>query len=141
MNSTLTIEATRCLGRERRYLPPATETEFSTPAIDWYAIERVINNDRPIPPLNDDELREAALWMVRNGTPRAHVARHLGIYDQRVRDWEAAAGLLDPNDLCSNQGCTRVRSGRGLCGSCLGTLRAQERKQAKADADATGVDA
>lgn len=106
-----------CYAREQRltFIPPATEDQFSTRRIDWYAVERAINGDHPRPALNTDELREAALWLRRHGTPRAAVSVQLCVYERLVKDWEADAGMLGPDQLCTADGCRKARAGRGLC--------------------------
>ena len=97
------------------FIPPAEETEFSTERIDWYAVERAINGGYPRPQLNADEAREAALWMRRHGIDRARVSVQLGIYERLIREWEADAGMLSPDQLCTEPGCGKARAGRGLC--------------------------
>ena len=103
--------------REQRptFIPPASEDEFSTEHIDWYAVERAISGDTPRPELNRDELREAALWMRRHGIERAQVSTHLCVYERLIREWEAEAGMLGPDQLCTEPDCRKARAGRGLC--------------------------
>lgn len=103
--------------REQRptFIPPATEAEFSTQRIDWYAVERAISGDHPRPELNIDEVREAALWLRKHGTSRATVSVQLCVYERLVKEWEAEAGLLGPDQLCTVDDCGKARSGRGLC--------------------------
>lgn len=97
------------------FIPPATEDEFSTDTVDWYAVERAINGDSPRPELTRDELREAALWMRRHDIDRTAVSIHLCVYERLVKEWEAAAGMLGPDQLCTHAGCGKARAGRGLC--------------------------
>ncbi|MFI1928301.1 hypothetical protein [Streptomyces sp. NPDC020377] len=106
-----------CLVREQRptFIPPATEDEFSTDTVDWYAVERAINGEGPRPELTRDELREAALWLRRHGMERAVVSVHLCVYERLVKEWEADAGMLGPDQLCTEPGCGKARAGRGLC--------------------------
>jgi hypothetical protein len=106
-----------CLVREQRptFIPPATEAEFSTDTVDWYAVERAINGEGPRPELTRDELREAALWLRRHGMERAAVSVHLCVYERLVKEWEAGAGMLGPDQLCTIDDCRKARSGRGLC--------------------------
>ncbi|MCW7941623.1 hypothetical protein AAW14_06130 [Streptomyces hygroscopicus] len=123
--------------REQRltFTPPATETEFSTRRIDWYAVERAISGDHPRPHLNADEIREAALWLRSHGMPRATVSVHLSVYERLVKDWEADAGMLDPDQLCTTTGCRKARAGRGLCTTHL----TAERQWRRALTEALGV--
>lgn len=102
-------------GYGSRFIPPAKETEFSTARVDYYAVERAINGDAPRPDLTRDELREAALWLRRHGMERAAVSVHLSVYERLVKEWEAEAGMLGPDQLCTEPGCCKARSGRGLC--------------------------
>jgi hypothetical protein len=102
-------------GQGLRFVPPAKENEFSTRRIDWYAVERVLNNDQPLPPLNTDELREAALWLRRHDVERRVVSTRLSIYERRIKEWEADAGMLPADQLCVLDDCKRASSGRGLC--------------------------
>ena len=111
----LTLIATRAPGCRPAYIPPATEDEFSTDTVDHYAVERAISGEDPRPPLNRDELRVAALWMRQHGMERAAVSVHLCVYERLVKEWEAEAGLLGPDQLCTVDGCGKARSGRGLC--------------------------
>lgn len=103
--------------REQRptFIPPATEDEFSSDTIDWYAVERAVSGEDPRPELNRDELREAALWLRRHGMKRAAVSVHLSLYERLIKEWEADAGMLGPDELCTIDGCSKARSGRGLC--------------------------
>lgn len=101
------------------FIPPATEQEFSTADIDWYAVERAISGEDPRPELTRDELREAALWLRRHGMDRAQVSVHLCVYERLVKEWEAEAGMLGPDQLCTEDGCSKARAGRGLCNSHL----------------------
>lgn len=107
--------------REQRhtFIPPATEDQFSTEQIDYYAVERAINGEDPRPDLNRDELREAALWLRRHGVERAAVSVRLCVYERLVKEWEAEAGMLGPDQLCTIDGCRKARAGRGLCTSHL----------------------
>jgi hypothetical protein len=111
--------------REARptFIPPATEDKFSTRRIDYYAVERAIRGDHPRPALNEYELREAALWLRRNGMPRATVSVHLCVYERLVKDWEADAGMLGPDQLCTVDGCRKARVGRDLCTNHLAADR------------------
>lgn len=102
-------------GHGHRFIPPATEDQFSTDTIDWYAVERAISGEIPRPQLNGHELREAALWLRQHGMPRAAVSVHLCVYERLVKEWEADAGMLGPDQLCTRDGCQKARSGRGLC--------------------------
>lgn len=103
--------------REQRpvFIPPATEEEFSTDTIDWYAVERVVSGEEPQPPLNRDEIREAALILRRHGIERAAVSVRLCVYARLIKEWEAEAGMLGPDQLCTVDDCGKARAGRGLC--------------------------
>lgn len=110
-----------CYVREQRpgFIPPATEDEFSTDTVDWYAVERAISGDTPRPELTRDEIREAALWLRRHGMERATVSVHLCVYERLVKEWEADAGMLGPDQLCTEDDCRKAKVGRGLCTSHL----------------------
>lgn len=103
--------------REQRphFIPPATEDQFSTDTIDYYAVERAISGENPRPELTREELREAALWLRRHGMDRAVVSVHLCVYERLVKEWEADAGMLGPDQLCTVDDCGKARAGRGLC--------------------------
>ena len=115
----LTLVAHQLRGRRPTFIPPATEDEFSTEHVDWYAVERAISGEAPRPELTRDELREAALWLRRHGMDRAAVSVHLCVYERLVKEWEADAGMLGPDQLCTIGGCGKARSGRGLCNNHL----------------------
>ena len=117
------------------FIPPATEDQFSTQRIDWYAVERAISGEEPRPQLNEHELREAALWLRRHNMPRATVSVHLSVYERLVKEWEADAGMLGPEDLCTLKGCGKARAGRGLCAKHLEA----DRKWRRALTEALGV--
>lgn len=113
------------VARSRRpgFIPPATEDKFSTDTIDWYAVERAISGEEPRPELTREELREATLWLRRHGMERAAVSVHLCIYERLIKEWEAEAGMLGPDQLCTIDGCRKARAGRGLCTGHLETDR------------------
>ncbi|MFF4346757.1 hypothetical protein [Streptomyces sp. NPDC001530] len=117
--------------RSRRpgFIPPATEDEFSTEHVDWYAVERAISGETPRPELTPDETREAALWMRRHGIERARISVQLSVYERLIREWEADAGMLSPDQLCTIDDCRKARVGRGLCTNHL-TADRQRRKAA-----------
>lgn len=115
----LRLVASRVQGRRPAYIPPATEDQFSTEHIDYYAVERAINGENPRPQLTRDELREAALWLRRHGMDRATVSTHLCVYERLVKEWEADAGMLGPDQLCTEPDCGKARAGRGLCSTHL----------------------
>jgi len=105
------------------FIPPATEDKFSTQHIDWFAVERAISGEPPRPELTRDELREAALWLRRHDMERATVSVHLCVYERLVKDWEADAGMLGPDQLCTIGDCHKARVGRGLCTNHLAADR------------------
>ena len=109
------LTAVYARGQRKAFIPPASENEFSTEQVDWYAVERAISGDYPRPHLTLDEAREAALWMRRHGIDRAHVSVQLSVYERLVKEWEADAGMLGPDQLCTEPGCRKARAGRGLC--------------------------
>lgn len=115
----------------RTFIPPAIEAEFSTERIDYYAVERAISGEDPRPALNEHELREAALWLRRHDMPRAEVSVHLCVYERLVKEWEADAGMLGPDQLCTIDDCRKARVGRGLCVNHL----AMDRKWRRAVAE------
>lgn len=122
-------------GHRPTFMPPATEDQFSTKHIDWYAVERAINGDYPRPVLNSEELREAALWLRRHDTPRAAVSVQLCVYERLIKEWEADAGMLGPDHLCTADGCRKARAGRGLCTNHL----TADRQWRRALTEALGV--
>jgi hypothetical protein len=121
------FRGTRPHGTSLTFNPPAKETEFSTARIDWYAVERAISGEAPRPVLTPEEAREAALFLRRAGVPRETVSTRLNVYSRLIREWEADAGMLGPDELCTSPGCQRARAGRGLCALCLSQVRIQER--------------
>ncbi|MER7953888.1 hypothetical protein [Streptomyces sp. NPDC096030] len=129
------FKGSRPRGAQIHYLPPATEDEFSTETVDHYAVERAVAGEHPRVELTPDEQREAALCLRRHGVPRIQVSIQLSLYERRIKEWEAEAGLLGPEDLCVVDGCTRARSGRGYCAICLNRVRIQERHWKAAVAD------
>lgn len=123
------FRGTRAQEQRPTFLPPTTEDEFSTPEVDWYAVERAISGEHPRPELTPQEKREAALWLIQHGWQRKPVSVHLSVYERLVKEWEAEAGLLGPEDLCSNDDCGRATAGRGLCALHLSKARIQERNR------------
>lgn len=125
-----TLPGVRCRPQRRPFLPPTTEDEFSTEAIDWIAVARVVNEERPLPHLNGDELREAALLLRRRGMERVNVSIYLSLYERLIKEWEAEAGMLGPDQLCTHGGCRHARAGRGLCSNHLEVDRRKRRADA-----------
>ncbi|MFI8872407.1 hypothetical protein [Streptomyces sp. NPDC055243] len=124
------LSAARCRIQRRPFNPPTTEDQFSTEAIDWIAVARVVNEDQPLPPLNEDELREAALLLRRRGMARIEVSVYLCLYERLIKEWEAEAGMLGPDQLCTIDDCRKARVGRGLCSAHLEVDRRRRRKAA-----------
>ncbi|WP_199546644.1 hypothetical protein [Streptomyces sp. N35] len=128
--TTRPFTASRCPIRGLRFVPPVTVEQISTDDVDWYAVERVVRDDWPLPELNLDELREAALILRRNDVERAAVSARLCIYERLVKEWEADAGMLSPDQLCTENGCGKARAGRGLCTNHLSIDRLRRKKAA-----------
>ena len=126
MNTLEPIKAARTLSTHRGYLPPDHRT-YSR-GIDWIAVERATRGELPAEPLHPDELREAALWLRRADVPRAAVSTQLSVYERLIKEWEADAGLLGPEDLCTTPGCLKARAARGLCACCYSQVRIQEKQ-------------
>lgn len=127
---TTTLPGIRCRPRRRPFNPPTTEDEFSTETIDWIAVARVVNEERPLPPLNSDELRETAILLRRRGMERINVSTYLSLYERLIKKWEAEAGMLGPDQLCTHNGCRHARAGRGLCSNHLEADRRRRRADA-----------
>ncbi|WP_329114548.1 hypothetical protein [Streptomyces sp. NBC_01353] len=122
-------------GASLLYIPPATEDEFSTETVDHVAVARAVAGEHPRVELTHDEARVAALHLRQRNVPRVQVSIQLGLYERLIKEWEADAGLLGPEDLCTLPGCNRARAGRGYCAICLGRVRIQERQWKAAVAD------
>lgn len=132
------LNASRCREQRRAFPRPTADTstvlsdDTDAQIIDWFAIERVINNDQPLPYLNNEEIRIAALHLRRNDMARRAVSEYLRVYERRIKEWEADAGLLGPEDLCTLNDCARASAGRGLCANHLQQQRTEARRQRRA---------
>lgn len=124
------MNASRCIPRGIHFVPPTCVEQISTDTVDWYAVERYVREDRPLPSLNRDEVREVAIILRRNGVKRRVVSARLCVYEQLIKEWEAEAGMLSPDQLCTEDGCRKARSGRGLCTNHLSIDRLRRKKAA-----------
>ncbi|GAA0453850.1 hypothetical protein ACFQ2B_27675 [Streptomyces stramineus] len=124
-----------------RYRPLIATTRYAIPAhdpvcpgedngdVDWIAVERTLNREHPQVSLNRDEQRAAALVLTRSGWGKRRISEFLSLYERLIEEWQADAGLLLPNRLCTADGCDRARSGRGLCTRHLQERRVTEKKK------------
>jgi hypothetical protein len=62
------------------------------------------------------------------------VSIYLCLYERLIKQWEAEAGMLGPDQLCTT-GCGNARVGRGLCTTHLAVVRAADRKWRQALAE------
>lgn len=121
------VQAVTRLDTRRTYLPP-TDTYDDDLGIDWIAVERATRGELPHHPLTHNELREAALWLTRTGVPRNAISTRLSVYEYQIREWEAEAGLLPDNMLCTRDDCRHARRGRDLCANHLAAFRVREKQ-------------
>lgn len=124
------IKGTIAIPAGQAFTAPTTDTYSN--GCDWIAVERAVHGELSGRCLNDNELREASLFLRRSGVPRKTVSVRLAVYERLIRDWEAAAGMLPAADLCTTPGCQRAKSSRGLCCHCRSEHNNRERKEREA---------
>ncbi|MFH9798047.1 helix-turn-helix domain-containing protein [Streptomyces virginiae] len=111
MTSTVSIKASRTLSTPTRVALPI---ETYSNDIDWIAVQRVVEDDRPLPALTRDEQRAAALLLVDAGRSEKDTARLVGTHDRQVRRWKEKAGLTEVRQ-CSEADCDGPIKALGLC--------------------------
>lgn len=126
------LAATFPRGIITRYGVNTTDTYSQNGDIDWIAVERAANGDYEPTLLNDDERREAALLMYRSGLRERAISTHLCIYERRIGEWAAAAGLLPPERICTIDDCGHLMAGKGLCNNHLTAKRKREKRTREA---------
>lgn len=100
--------------------PVSTPIRVSLPVetysddIDWIAVQRVVDNDRPLPALNRDETRAAALLMTAAGRGVKETARLLGTNDRQIARWKEQSGTKQVQ-TCQTDGCDGPVQALGLC--------------------------
>ena len=85
-----------------------------TDDIDWIAVERAVTGDRPLPALNFDERRAAALLLTRAGFSEKETGSLVGCNARQVSRWKFEVGLSGAK-TCSLDDCDDQVKGRGLC--------------------------
>jgi hypothetical protein len=105
------IKASRTPGTTLRATFP---TDTYSDDIDWIAVQRVVQNDRPLPALTRDEQRVAALLLVDAGCSEKDTARLVGTHDRQVRRWKEKAGLTTVR-VCKETDCDGPIKALGLC--------------------------
>lgn len=115
-----------------RDLPQPDDAASYTDDIDWHAVHRAISGEHPRVELNPQEAREAAICLRRNGIPRRNVSAQLCVYARLVKEWEAEAGLLTQDELCTTSDCPKPSVGRGLCATHLEQHRRHNQQWADA---------
>ncbi|MDQ8704508.1 hypothetical protein RCO28_18730 [Streptomyces sp. LHD-70] len=75
--------------RQARHIHVST-TDTGTPVIDFLAVERAVNGDRPVPELNHAERQLAARLMTGEGYALAAIVGLLGTEQRTVSRWRAA---------------------------------------------------
>ncbi len=123
----MSIGATRLHTRRPVFALPTDDADTYSDGIDWIAVERATQGEYNGRDLTENELREAALFLRRHDVSRVAISIQLSVYERLVKEWEAEAGLLDADDLCTKPGCGRARPGTGLCALCLSQHRIQEK--------------
>lgn len=97
----------------RPSIPVPTDITY-TDDIDWIAVERAVTRDRPLPALNLDERRAAALLLTRAGFSEKETGSLVGCNARQVSRWKFEAGLSGAK-TCSLDDCDDKVKGRGLC--------------------------
>ncbi|MBC9717793.1 hypothetical protein H9Y04_35210 [Streptomyces sp. TRM66268-LWL] len=65
-------------------------TRTGTPGVDFLAVERAVNGDRPLPQLNHAEQQLAARLMTGQECTLTVIAARLGTDERTVARWRAA---------------------------------------------------
>lgn len=113
MTSTVSssIKASRAISiRPRVALPIETYSND----IDWIAVQRVIEDDRPLPALTREEQRVAALLLTAAGRSEKDAARLVGTHDRQVTRWKEQSGAKPPRP-CTVDDCDSPIKALGLC--------------------------
>ncbi|MEU8870505.1 helix-turn-helix domain-containing protein [Streptomyces javensis] len=63
--------------------------------VDLIAVERAVRGALPLPELNEDEQRYAALEMAKQRVPERTIAERLGVAERTVVRWKAGSGVTD----------------------------------------------
>lgn len=108
------------------------DTYDETRDIDWIAVERATNGEYDPALLNDAEKRETALLMARAGMRERAISNRIYVYERRIGEWLAEAGLLPPERICSRDNCGHLMVGLGLCTNHLQRKRNQEKRAREA---------
>lgn len=82
--------------------------------IDWIAVQRVVDNDWPLPALTRDEQRAAALLLTAAGRSEKDTARLVGTHDRQVARWKEQAGTKTRR-ACQVEDCEGQIKALGLC--------------------------
>ncbi|MFF1341084.1 helix-turn-helix domain-containing protein [Streptomyces sp. NPDC058290] len=111
MTTTLTLKASRAIStRPRVPLPLETYSDD----IDWIAVQRVVEDDRPLPALTREEQRVAALLLTAAGRSEKDTARLVGTHDRQIARWKEQAGTK-PTRSCTVDDCNNPIKALGLC--------------------------
>lgn len=105
------IKATRTLSTPPR-IPLPLETYSND--IDWIAVQRVIEDDRPLPVLTREEQRVAALLLTAAGRSEKDTARLVGTHDRQVARWKEQSGIKQAR-VCQVADCEARIKALGLC--------------------------
>ncbi|MFE0039391.1 hypothetical protein [Streptomyces sp. NPDC059015] len=129
MNTSTPLGATRVRAQRVIFVLPTDDADTYSNGIDWIAVERAVHGEYDSRDLTQAELREAVLYLRRHDIGRRTISNQLCVYERLVKEWEAEAGMLGPDDLCTTPGCAKARAGRGLCACCLSHARGIEKQQ------------
>lgn len=88
-SSAYLISGTNPTREPTRHVHVST-TATGVPGIDFLAIERVVNGDLPLPPLNETEQELAARLMTRAELGADEIAERLRVEPRTVTRWRAA---------------------------------------------------
>ena len=97
-----------------------TPTRISLPVetysndVDWIAVQRVVQDDRPLPALTREEQRAAALLLTAAGRSEQDAARLVGTHHRQVSRWKEQVGLKTPR-VCKVEDCEGQIKALGLC--------------------------
>jgi hypothetical protein len=111
MTSTRSIKASRALSTPARVSLPV---ETYSNDIDWIAVRRVVEDDRPLPELTREEQRVAALLLTAAGRSEKDTARLVGTHDRQVSRWKEQSGAK-PANPCTADDCSAPIKALGLC--------------------------
>lgn len=113
------------------YRTLSTTDTTTDDGIDLIALERVVNNSRPLPPLTPAERLLAFELLHTAGLPQDEIAARTGATEQAVKAWAKAAHPQVPRGLkgCPSRAAYHRHKARGeTCEPCKAENAAADRR-------------